>query len=88
VSCGPSADHWGSGALLQIGLTSCLQSQIGQAGYLRGQGHVQVKVAVLLSVDVRGGPVMTAVNGTLVARPLIHAGSRAGNRPGSFEAPR
>jgi hypothetical protein len=43
---------------------------------------------VLLSVGVRGGPVMTAVNGTLLARPLSHAGSRANKRLGSFEAPR
>jgi len=56
-----------------------LQNQIGQAGYLRGQGHVQVKAAVLLSVSVRAGPVVIAVNGTLLARPLSHAGSRVGN---------
>jgi hypothetical protein len=49
---------------------------------------VQVKAAVLLSVGIRGGPVMTAVTGTLLAQPLSYAGGRANNRPGSFEAPR
>ena len=38
MSCGPSADHWGSGHLLQIGLTSCLQSQIGGGRHLRSWG--------------------------------------------------
>jgi hypothetical protein len=49
--------------------TPCLQSQIGQDRDLRRQGTVPVEVAVALSRIVRRGPVMTAVNGTFVARP-------------------
>ena len=50
--------------------TSCLQSQIGQNRCLRGHRTAQVEAAVLLSVSDRSAPVETAVNGTLVARPL------------------
>jgi hypothetical protein len=35
---------------------------------------VQVEAALVLSVAVRWGPVMTAVNGTLVARPAGEGG--------------
>ena len=49
--------------------TSCLQSQIGQDLYLSHRGATQVMPDVVLSVAVRLGPVMAAVNGTLVARP-------------------
>ena len=69
MSCGPSADHWGSGHLLQIGLTSCLQSQIGGGRHLVGWGSGAGRGAVALSEVVRSGPIMTAVNGTVVARP-------------------
>ena len=57
--CGPSTD--------QHHLTTCLQSQIGHAGYLRQQGNVQVEATETLSVGVRWGLVKTAVNGTVVA---------------------
>jgi hypothetical protein len=49
--------------------TPCLQSQIGWTRYLGRQETVQVHAVVALSVVVRPGPVTTAVNGTLVARP-------------------
>jgi hypothetical protein len=49
--------------------TPCLQSQIGRGRNLDEWCSAQVTVAVVLSVVVRSGPVMTAVNGTLVARP-------------------
>jgi hypothetical protein len=49
--------------------TPCSQSQIGQDRYLRRQGTAQVEAVLALSVVVRWGPVRTAVNGTLVARP-------------------
>jgi hypothetical protein len=49
--------------------TPCSQSQIEQDHDLRRQGAVQVQAAFGLSVVVRSGPVRTAVNGTLVARP-------------------
>ena len=51
--------------------TSCLQSQIGQNRcHLRGWGPALVERAAALSVSDRSAPVETAVNGTLVARPL------------------
>jgi hypothetical protein len=50
-------------------LTPCSQSQFGRCCHLRGWGTSQVEAASWLSVVVRSGPVMTAVNGTLVARP-------------------
>jgi hypothetical protein len=50
--------------------TPCLQSQIGLHRYLRRQRTLQVVDTVVLSVSVRSGPVKTAVNGTLVARPV------------------
>jgi hypothetical protein len=50
--------------------TPCLQSQFGRDRYLRGQATAQVEVAVALSVVVRWGPARTAVNGTVVARPV------------------
>ena len=49
--------------------TPCLQSQIGGGRHLRSWGAAQVEGAVALSVVVRSGPIMTAVNGTVVARP-------------------
>jgi hypothetical protein len=71
MSCGPSTD--------QHHLTTCLQSQIGQAAYLRRQGNLQVEATEALSVGVRWGPVRTSVNGTVVARParttLVRPGS-------------
>jgi hypothetical protein len=39
---------------------------------------------VALSVIVRWEPAGTAVNGTVVARPLRTTGSRVGSRPGSL----
>jgi hypothetical protein len=54
--------------------TPCLQSQFGQGRYLAMRRTAQVMVVVGLSVVVRCGPVRTAVNGTVVARPvrMIH----------------
>ena len=49
--------------------TPCLQSQIGHDRYLRGLSAMQVEAAVALSVAIPWGPVRTAVNGTVVARP-------------------
>jgi hypothetical protein len=49
--------------------TSCLQSQIGRGRHLRRYEAAQVEAALALSVVVRWGPVLTAVSGTLVARP-------------------
>jgi hypothetical protein len=57
------------GSLLQIGLTSCLQSQIGRDRHLQRGDAAHVDAASALSVVVRSGPVETAVNGTPVARP-------------------
>jgi hypothetical protein len=50
-------------------MTPCPQSQIGRCCYLPGWGTAQVEVELALSVAARWGPVMTAVNGTLGARP-------------------
>jgi hypothetical protein len=50
-------------------MTPCSQSQIGHYCHLRGWRTAQVEAELALSVAVRWGPVMTAVNGTLVARP-------------------
>jgi hypothetical protein len=49
--------------------TPCSQSQIGPDPHLRQQRTAQVEAALALSVVIRLGPAMTAVNGTLVARP-------------------
>jgi hypothetical protein len=49
--------------------TPCSQSQFGQDCDLRRERTVQVEEASALSVIVRSGPVKTAVNGTVVARP-------------------
>jgi hypothetical protein len=49
--------------------TPCSQSQIGRDPHLRSRGTEQAEAAVALSVVVRSGPVRTAVNGTVVARP-------------------
>jgi hypothetical protein len=49
--------------------TPCSQSQIGRTRYLRRCEAGQVDAASALSVAVRWKPVMTVVNGTLVARP-------------------
>ena len=53
----------------QSSLTTCLQSQIGRDRHLRRQGMAQVEGIIVLSVIVRSGPLRTAVNCTLVARP-------------------
>jgi len=50
-------------------VTPCSQSQIGRDRYLQRRGMAQVEAVTVLSVVVRLGPVKTAVNGTLVARP-------------------
>ena len=42
--------------------------------HLRSWGAAQVEGAVALSVVVRSGPIMTAVNGTVVARPEDNLG--------------
>ena len=59
--------------------TPCLQSQIGQDRYLRRRRTAQVEAALVLSVIIPWGPVRTAVNGTVVARParttLVRPGS-------------
>jgi hypothetical protein len=55
--------------------TPCLQSQIGDDRDLGSQGMVQVEPALALSVVIRSGPVMTVVNGTLVARPARGLGT-------------
>jgi hypothetical protein len=49
--------------------TSCSQSRIERDGDLPRQRAAQVEGALALSVVVRSGPVVTAGNGTLVARP-------------------
>ena len=49
--------------------TTCSQSQIGQECDLRQERTVQAEEALALSVVVRWGPVLTGVNGRLVARP-------------------
>jgi len=51
-----------------------LQSQIEQDLQLRGHRGALVKTASALSVVVRSGPIMTAVNGTVVARPEDNLG--------------
>jgi hypothetical protein len=73
--CGPrsqacwwSARSWWS-ADWEV-MTACLQSQIGRHRHLWTQRTVQVVASPGLSVVVRSGPVETAVNGTLVARPV------------------
>ena len=48
---------------------TCLQSQIGEVVTCEVEGAAQVEGAVALSVVVRSGPIMTAVTGTVVARP-------------------
>jgi hypothetical protein len=45
------------------------QSQIGRSRHPRRKEAAQVEAAEALSVMVRSGPLETAVNGTLVARP-------------------
>jgi hypothetical protein len=59
--------------------TPCSQGQIGRCCDLRGRGTAQVEATSWLSVVVRSGPFKTAVNGTLVARPvrmtLAHRGA-------------
>jgi hypothetical protein len=50
--------------------TPCLQSQFGRGRHLRRSEAAQVTAAVPLSVAVRSRPAMTAVNGTVVARPV------------------
>jgi hypothetical protein len=50
--------------------TACLQSQIGHCHHLQGQGVAQIVGVVALSVVVLSEPARTALNGTLVARPV------------------
>jgi hypothetical protein len=50
-------------------VSTCSQSQFGEDRYLGKGWTAQAMAAVVLSVVVRSVPVMTAVNGTLVARP-------------------
>ena len=57
--------------------TPCLQSQFGPDRHLRRQGTAQVEVAVALSMIVRWGPVRTAMNGMVVARPVRTTVARA-----------
>jgi hypothetical protein len=54
--------------------TPCSQSQIGGGRHLRSWRAAQVEGAVALSVVVRSGPIMTAMNGTVVARPEDNLG--------------
>ena len=49
-------------------VTPCSQSQIGHDRYLGRRATMQAGAVVGLSVVVRKGPVMTGVNGMLVAR--------------------
>jgi hypothetical protein len=49
--------------------TPCLQSQIGQGRHLARQRTAHVMAAVRLSVGVRLQPLVSVVNGTVVARP-------------------
>jgi hypothetical protein len=49
--------------------TPCFQSQIGQDRYLAKRLMAQLTPTVALSMTVRWGPLGTAMNGTLVARP-------------------
>lgn len=58
--------------------TPCLQSQIGDGHNLRGWRTAQATATVSLSVVIRWGPVMTAVNGTGVARLSRTGWSRSG----------
>jgi hypothetical protein len=60
--------------------TPCSQSQIRQGRYLGMWELGQVIAALVLSVVVRCGPVRTAVNGTLVARPCLVAKGQEGSR--------
>jgi hypothetical protein len=55
--------------------TPCLQSQIGRYHHLRRYGAALVERAMVLSVVARWIPVGTAVNGTLVARPVRRPGT-------------
>jgi hypothetical protein len=71
---GPSAPLLSRGFVLVVGTagfepaTPCSQSQIGHDRHLQKCEAEQVDAASALSVVVRSGPVMTVVNGTLVAR--------------------
>jgi hypothetical protein len=50
--------------------TPCSQSQIGQGRYLARRRTAQVVAAMGLSVGVRMPPLVSVVNGTVVARPM------------------
>ena len=50
--------------------TPCLQSQIGRDFHLQRQRTALVRAASVLPVVVRWDPLTTAVNGTLVVRPV------------------
>ena len=60
--------------------TTCSQSQMRRTQHLRRCGVAHVGAAWVLSVGVRWGPAMTAVNGRLVAR----SASRTAVRPGGL----
>jgi hypothetical protein len=51
-------------------LTPCSQSRIGQDGYLGSWRAAQLTAVGVLSMVVRSEPVVTVVNGMLVARPV------------------
>jgi hypothetical protein len=51
--------------------TTCLQSQIRRDRDLERWGPALLTGAMVVSVGVRWGPLVTAVNGTLVARPVL-----------------
>jgi hypothetical protein len=53
---------------------TCFKARLGEAVTCQVGGAAQVEGAVALSVVVRSGPIMTAVNGTVVARPEDNLG--------------
>jgi hypothetical protein len=51
--------------------TPCLQSQIGEDHYLGEPVSGAAQGLMVLSVGARSGPIMTGVNGTIVAQPTL-----------------
>jgi len=90
--CAPTCATCDSSIATSATLTPCSQSHIGPVRHLRRQGTVPVEAAGALSVTVRWGPVRTAVNGTLLARParttFIEPGGWASVRPQGEVRPR
>jgi hypothetical protein len=87
----PSLSKWHGEADARLDqLTPCLQSQIEKDRDLGRGRTAQVMAAVVLSVGVRWGPAVTAVNGTLIARParttLAPAGQQQSPAPPEGEA--